>query len=298
MKGLAISKRIKISKTQQQMLLAVLGAALIVGVSLVLLVYCLKGIDFNKRVIIEKDKAILSYEAVISNVGICKDEDGDKKFSEEELKRCNPDAIDVQTIKGTLRYNVMEKMAKSADLELVGRASLKGCYDENKERRDFNKEYEKAETDVERNYALDMLRMCSALRVIPEALPAKQNDEALMSSLNQLFIISKWEPEAISPSGGISKKDKSGLGTIPVSLSVEGTTDVTRKVLTNIERSIRLYDINTATISWSGVNKLILKAQATSYYTEEKRVEEKNNTVYASDKAKNDKKTGNGRKKR
>lgn len=288
-KEVAIAKRIKISKTQQQILVSVSVAALVMGVALVLVIYCIKTIIFNTKIINEKDLAIKSYEQAIQRIGVCKDQDRDGKFSEEELKKCNPENIPVTELEGTLRHNVMVKMANNQNLESTGRDELKICQNEKGERKDFNQEYEKAEKEEDKTYYMGMQKMCSALRVIPEALPAKQNDEALMSSLNQVFILSKWEPESISPSGNINSEFKDGVGTIPVSLSVEANAETTKRVLGNIEKSIRLFDINSATISWSMNGKLTLRAQATSFYTKEKKIEEKTKTIYASNKAKPEK---------
>ena len=130
-----------------------------------------------------------------------------------------------------------------------------------------------------------MLKICSALRVIPDALPAQANEEALMSSLNKICNISRWETEALSPSGNATSGNE-GLSTIPVSLSVESSSDTTMTVLSNIERSIRTFDLQTATISWSTNNNLSLQSQGVAYYTENAGVVESNKTVYASNNAK------------
>ena len=77
-----------------------------------------------------------------------------------------------------------------------------------------------------------------------------------------------------------------GLSTIPVSLSVEADSNKTMTVLNNIERSIRTFDLQTATVSWSGENYLALQSQGVAYYTEDADVVESNKTVYASNSAK------------
>ena len=75
--GPAVSKRIKISKTQQQTLLIALVTAVVVGICGVLAVYFGKYINFNKKVISAKDAAIVDYEKTIKNVGLCVDRDRD-----------------------------------------------------------------------------------------------------------------------------------------------------------------------------------------------------------------------------
>ncbi len=287
----AIGKRLKISKTQQEIMLYVLVASLVMGVALVLSIRSIKFISFNAKVLTAQEESIKGYEAVIHDAGVCEDKDGDGKYSDEELKGCDPAEVATASVPNSLRYNVMMQMAKNHDLESVGRESLEECYKtktingiEAKVKKDFNKDYEKATSDNERALAIGMLRMCSALRVIPEALPAKKNEEALMSSLNQIFVISGWNFENISPNGTVSESPIQGLGVIPVNLVVEGGSENTFRVLSNIEKSIRPFDVEAATISWSGENSLSLRAQAMSYYTKEVKAKEEQKTITATQK--------------
>ncbi|MBR2588858.1 hypothetical protein IKE84_00740 [Candidatus Saccharibacteria bacterium] len=283
--GPAISKRIKISKTQQETLLIVLIAAVVLGICGVLAVYFGKYIGFNSKVIEAKDSAIADYEKTIQNIGLCKDSDRDGKFSDEEIRKCNPDTLDSNSMPGSLRYNVMVNMANNTDLESVARDSQKDCYDSAGDKIDWQEKFDDTENDEEKARYLSMLKMCSALRVVPDALPAQANEEALMSSLNQIFNISAWDPEALSPSGNVVSSTE-GLSTIPVSLSVESKSDVTTTVLNNIERSIRTFDLQTATVSWSGNDSLSLQSQGVAYYTEDADVVETTKTVYATNDAK------------
>lgn len=283
--GPAVEKRVKISKTQQQTLLIALITAVVVGICIVLAVYFGKYIGFNKKVIAAKDSAIADYEATISNVGLCVDKNRDGKFSEDELKKCNPDDLDSTSLTGTLRYNVMVNMANNADLESVARDSQKDCYDASGKKIDWQAKFDDTEDDEEQSKYLSMLKMCSALRVIPDALPAQMNEEALMSSLNQVFILSNWEPESISPSGD-SRSEETGISTIPISLVVETSTDKAMTVLSNIEKSIRTFEIKTAKISWSKDQFLTIKGEGVAYYTENADVIETTETIYASNAAK------------
>ena len=123
------------------------------------------------------------------------------------------------------------------------------------------------------------------MRVIPDALPAFKNEEALLASLNKLFIESGWQPESLSPSGSSSASTLvPGLNDISVSLSVEADTGTTMNVLNNIERSIREFDIERATIEWGSNNTLNLQAQATAYYMDESTITETTKTIKAEDK--------------
>ena len=73
---------------------------------------------------------------------------------------------------------------------------------------------------------------------------------------------------------------------MPVSVVVEADTDKTMELLNNIEKSIRFFEIRSATIGWTGVDKLELRAQASAYYTSEVKATEQTETIYATDKAK------------
>ena len=287
--GPAVSKRVKISKTQQQMLLIALVAATLMGVFMVLIVFFAKYISFNGKVISAKDNAIVGYEKTIKNVGLCKDTNNDGKYSDDELAKCNPESVDSASLPGTLRYNVMVNMANNVNLESVARNSQANCFDENGDKINWQEKFDNTDNEKEQAEYLSMLKMCSALRVIPDAMPAQANEEALMSSLNQIFLISQWEPESLSPSGEVDSEN-SGLATIPISLSVESSAEKTLTVLNNIERSIRTFDIQSATISWSNKDFLTLDAQGVAYYTEDSGLRESTETVYATDNAK--KKTG------
>lgn len=275
-------KRLKISNLRKQMMVAVLLASLVLGVCGVLAIFLIKYINFNARVIGEKDLSISNYDSSIKNAGLCEDGNRNGKIDDNELKQCNPEATNITMLEGTLRYNVLSKMAKNKNLESVGRDSLKECVDESGKRINFERRYREAQDNDMKAYNLSMLKMCSALRAIPDALPAQRNDEALMSSLNQIFIQSNWEPESLSPGASDGGEDEtSDLSTIPVSLTVEADSATTRRVLSNLERSIRAFNVSTATISWSGGN-LELKAEANSYYTKAKSLAENKKTVYAS----------------
>lgn len=274
------SKRVKISKAQQHIMAAVVVTSLVFGFSLVMSIYFIRTAVFNSKVLAAEDESIANYSASILNIGICKDTDRDKVLSKQELSKCNPDNIAVDSIPGTLRYNVSVDMANNENLESVARESLADCYDADGKKKDYAEEYSNAETDEEREYQLGLMKMCTALRVVPDALPAQENDEALMASLNEIFIESQWEPESLSPSGDTVDLEIDGLGGIPVSLSVEADAVTTMRVLTNIEKSIRSFDPTAATISWteSGIN---LRAQMTAYYTEDANLQESTITVKA-----------------
>ena len=286
----AVGKRIKIDKTKQQIMLLVLGASLVFGVCLVFSVFFIKYINFNTKVIAAKDDSIAGYNNVVKNVGICLDRNNDGKYTTDELNQCDPNSISVEEIPDTLRYNVLVNIANNVNLESVGRDVLDSCYDSKGKKRDFMRAYEEAETDDERAYQLEMLSMCSSLRAIPDALPADQNVEALLSSLNLIFNRSGFEPEGIAPSNDTDGAALEGVGTIPVGLSIQANTAETMAVLMNIERSIRAFQIQNAVVNWAATDEngnamLELNATSLSYYARQKSIVESTETIYASKEA-------------
>ena len=282
-KEVAIGKRAKISKAQQYTLFAVLGAGVFLGVTISLIRYFTSQISFNANVIAEEDKSIVAYSNAIKNIGICKKPAG-STYTDEELKKCNPDAINVDDVPNTLRANIINDMAANEALSSVPKENITSCISSATGKAytyaEMNAIYESAETSEELTAASELIQNCSALRVIPDALPAFKNEEALLSSLNKIFIISGWEPESLSPTGSSSTASfGTNLNTFSVRLSVEADAGITRSVLSNIERSIREFNIERATIEWGGDNTLVLQAQATAYYMTPTTLTESSKTI-------------------
>ncbi len=273
------------------------------GVCGVLISYCVRLIGFNSRVIEAKDTSISNYSATIKNVGVCK-VSGSGVISDEELKKCTPNAYLSDSLSGTLRYNVMVKTAENEDLESVARPLQASCYDSNGKKINFKELYENAAEEAKNDSSvnvdtlktkyLDMMKSCSALRAIPDALPAQKNTEALLASLNRLFDIAGWQPTGLSPNSSSSRSPYKNVAALPVSLSVEADSAETLKVLATIERSIRTFDISSATIEWIGENTLKLGASARAYYTSEQSLTKKTTTVYADTSKRNTTKTTSG----
>lgn len=279
----ADSKRAKISKAQQLTILEVLGASLILGTCLVLVNFIMKYIEFNTRVITEKGEAIAAYDETIRNIGVCADTDNSKSLSDRELENCQPNAVQNNDVPGSLRYNIYEVMAQNEDLESVARKRNENCYDEDGNRIDFNALYRMATDDSERQQLLQATKICSSLRVISDALPAQKNVEALMASLNQLFIVSKWEPENIAPRDEtVTDDDIVTAEIIPVTFRVTGNGPTVINVINNIDRSIRNFDITSATVEWTN-SGISLQARANAFYLDSYWQLETTKTVRASD---------------
>ncbi|MBO7718466.1 hypothetical protein J6S37_03175 [Candidatus Saccharibacteria bacterium] len=282
-KEIAIGKRAKISQAQQYMLLAVFGAAVFLGIAIALVLHFIKTISFNTRIIMAEEESIATYSKVIETTGVCKKPSG-SIYSDSELEKCNPDAIETSEIPGTLRYEILENLAANEALNSVPKETNSNCINPETGKSFTFQELTKASKEAkganELHAASQLIKSCSALRIIPDAIPAYENEEALLASLNNIFNISGWSPESISP-GNASDASSSidGLENIAVNLIVEADSGVTMNVLNNIERSIREFNIERATIEWSGNASLSLRAQATAYHTNKSTISETTKTI-------------------
>lgn len=282
-KEIAIGKRAKISEAQQYMLFAVLGASLFLGVAIALNVHFIQEIAYHANVVSKEDEAIVEYSDTIKNIGICKSPKGDT-YTMEELAKCNPDEVDIADVPGTLRSNIVQNMSANAALNSVPKENSSGCINpttsNNYTYKELNQLYNKASTAEERNNVARLIKVCSALRIIPDALPAFKNDEALLSSLNKIFIVSNWEPESLSPSG---EEEASSIGTglneINVNLSVESDIATTTTIINNIERSIRDFKFKTAVFEWNSNEDISFRATASAYYVDKSQLIENTYTV-------------------
>ena len=287
-KEVAVGKRAKISEAQQNMLLAVAGASIFLGVAFSLVSHFVQKISFNIKVIAAQEQSIKAYSDVIRTTGVCMSPNGDV-YSNDELEKCDPDAIEVSQIPGTLRANILENLAADEALNSVQKEDDSSCKNPATEKpytyKELSKVYKEARGGTQLAAASQLIKSCSALRVIPDTLPAFKNEEALLASLNKLFNVSGWQPESLSPSGSTIASDLApGLNAMSLNLSVEAGTGTTLSVLNNIERSIREFDIKRATIEWGGNNTLKLQAQATAYYVDESAITESIKTIKAGDK--------------
>lgn len=281
--GPATGKRERISKAQQYTILEVLGASLVLGACVVLSIFLIKYIDFNTLIITEKNEAISEYDQTLRNVGICVDSDNNGRLNDDELESCDPNATSLADVEGSLRYNVLVTMAENDYLESVARQRTENCYDDLGNRIDFDELYEESTNELDKQRYLQSAKICSALRVVPDALPAQKNTEALMASLNQIFILTGWDPDRLAPLEDVIDSEIEGVETIPVQLRVEGPSETVLTALNNVERSIREFDILTATVEWTSQG-LSLQGDANAFYLETGMELEETETLYATDK--------------
>ena len=276
----SLSKNLKISEAQQLLLLSVLAASVVLGVAISLSLNFINKISFNARVIGEKDKAIASYSDAFSAIGVCKKPKGET-YSEAELRNCNPSSIAIEDIPGTLRYNIVNGLAANFDLNSVPKSGVDmSCVDPLTEKnytiKELNSMYVDAETLEDRDKAKNLLQTCSALRTIPDALPAFENREAMLSSLN----ISGWQPEGLAPDSNedSSEEEESGASGYGISITMEADLKTVQDVLQNIERSIREIDVANAAITYND-NMLKIDLQARAFFVNKTELSEGSVTV-------------------
>lgn len=280
----ALSKNLKISDAQQRLILAVLSSSIVVGIAISLSLNFVSHISFNARVIMEKDQAINAYSSAISTIGICKKPKG-QTYSEDELKNCDPSTIDIESIPNTLRYSIINGLAVNPELNSVSKSTVDlRCVNpltsKNYTIKELNKIYLEADDVDSRENAAELLKVCSALRTIPDALPASDNQEAMLASLNMIFNLSGWQPEGLSPSndeGGV--ETSSGAKAYGLGVTVDSDVNMAKLLLQNIERSIRSFDVQSASISLGDEDSLKLELGIQGYFTDKTELSEETKVI-------------------
>lgn len=281
--NLNFDKAKKLSKDQQYIILLILGSGIFLGGAIAVLVNSFSRISFNAKVIMSEDQAIDNYSNAIKNYGVCQKPSG-KTYTESEIKNCHPDSVELSQVPNTLRSNILENLATNSALNSVPKENSSSCINPVTEKvytsEDLAQAYRLAKTDEERNQASRLIRTCSAIRVIPDALPSTKNEEALLASLDRIFRLSGWEPNSLSPSGESGVADfGNNLNSLQVNLSVETDVSTAVRILGNIERSIRNFNITKASIEWQHEDSLSLRAQASAFYMDSSRLMESTKTV-------------------
>lgn len=272
-KEIKLGKRAKITQAQQYMALAVFGAAVFLGAAIAVVINSVNKITFSADIITAQDQAIVNFSDTIKNIGICKKPSG-KVYSDDELKKCSPNSVTASDVPNTLRSNILENMASNTALASVPNQSNPDCINPKTSKNYTYKELEDnyaaagESKDEERLIAAsNLIKACSSLRVIPDALPAFKNEEALLASIDRIFRDSGTEPESLSPTGETDWAPfGNNLYTISVRLAIESGAGTVHTFLSNVERSIRNFNIERATIEWSSNNTINFQARATAYY--------------------------------
>lgn len=286
-----VSGKEKISKAQQSTLLIVGLTSIVVGAGIVMIINLNKYISFNSTVIAAKDEAKKNYSSAIQNSGACKSaKSADKIYTDSELKNCSPNDIDFKDVPGTLRFNVLSDSASDISLESIARTSIDACINEDTgvqfTHDELEELYENANSSNEKRKLLNTIKNCSALRVIPDALPVGANTEALLASLNQIYLLSDWSPDSLAPISSNNSTSNSGYFSIPVSLRMEDAhNDQVMTFLGNLNKSIRYFSITSLKIDAAkGFDNVIdISANAEAYYTNNIENMERNVTLRLKD---------------
>lgn len=258
-KGVAFAKWAKIDSAQQKMFLAVCGTSILLGVTIVSIIYFAKVIAFNGTLISEKDKIIKDYTSIQKSL---------------------------QSISSQVN-----ELSSNENLEAVARTRAADCA----KYLDLDKSEDEESEDSNKIDSIELARVCTSLRVIPDAIPSKKNVEATLASLNQLLL---WSDGSIKidgitgsdVEGGSSIKDSDGnvsksLRSVGATLSLDDTSGKVRNALDTIENSIRNYDIASASISFSGdsTTSETIEFHATfrAYYSDTVNIEKKSKKVCA-----------------
>lgn len=244
-KGVAIAKRAKISSAQKNMLIAVGVTSMLLGVTVVGVIYLMKKISFNSLVISENDATMKDLKDTQNNLVTLSDA-VKNLASNEKLEVVAMERDDIKCNRDVLRK------IQSED----------GTYD----------------TDN-----IEIVRTCSALRVIADTLPSSYNQEASNSSINWLLLHKNQDIkiEGISTADNITgyvitgdDGNQMNLKTIGSSITINDSATKVSKAISSIENSIRNFDIESASIRWSssdrGASDSTIEYSATyrSYYSD------------------------------
>ena len=281
MKEIALGKRTKISQAQQYMILAVFGASIFLGAAIAVVINSITKISFNADVIIKQDQSIVGFSDAIKNIGICEQPSG-SVYTEAELERCDPNDTDAASVPGTLRANILEVMAQNPALNSTPNKNIQACVKPDSGGKNYTyKELEaiyKSATDEESKMAAtNLIKSCSALRIIPDALPAIANTESLLATVNQIFLETGTEPMTLSPKevdDGATEEESAGnmasFGTnlypIGASFALENNINTIAKLLVNSERSIRNFNFKTISMEWKDEGNIEFSGVANAYY--------------------------------
>lgn len=287
-----LMEKIKLSRAQQSAMIIIGVTAVLVGFGAVLAIWFVKYINFNGEVIEGMDKSIQNYSSSIANSGACmKPKAKNGIYDVKELQNCNPDDINVESVNGSLKYNILTNISQNINLESVAKESSSICYKASGEKYKYSellKAYQ-METDKDKKKdRFETIVLCSSLRSIPDALPTVANENALLMSINKIYRESGYDYSdtgGASSSGGFGASSAiSGVSTMPISASFEdaGNGGLTVKILKNFEKSIRTFSVSNATVSWKeGNTKVDMTLSMTAYYANNTKFEEGTKTITA-----------------
>jgi hypothetical protein len=231
----AQGKRLEIKQLRKQMFITVCAAAVLLGFSVVGVIYMTKLIIFNAKVL-------------------------DAKAATVEIYKSNTEAIK------SLNEKVLG-LTDNESLEVVAKDRDPSCLTTDGKLADFNND-------------IDMTRKCSAIRVVPDAIPAvrpgnQPNATALGASLGELLNFPGIVREA-DHVGTVSTSTGAGLlNAIDTTFSVRADATAVKGLMEQMERSIRPFTVNTANFQWRAGGDLAVAVTTNSFFVNESTAERK-----------------------
>lgn len=249
--GASVLKRLKISKAQRTMFIAVCLASIALGVTLVLIIYFGKTIAFQGKLLTQKGYVV---DALVE------------------------DQKNLSTLSGQI-----SELTKNENLESVASTrSVSDCVGYYGV--DMSLEGVKTEEELEK------VRKCSSLRVIPDAMPATSDtvslDDVDTTTRIQLDLImdragvdlnsdtdSAISVEATNYSGDFTTEDTGSIlepySMLNANINVKGDLAKMKTFLSTIDKTIRNFDLQSATIEIpnSGDAEFVFTGSYFAYYT-------------------------------
>jgi len=253
-KGFAEGKRLKIDKMQRNVFAAVCVTSIVLSLTIVGSIRLVKYIQFNTKVAEEKSKVAKGYAQIQTDLAALKN-------SISEL------AVDEN----------LESVARTRDARCDSLIGTEGKESDNNE---FSLE------------EIEVVRSCSALRVIPDALPSSKNYNATMSEALVLARMAGVVDAEKQPSGSSGSAPSINIPGTPlyafgVDLSLEGSTAGILGALYTFDKSIRNFDMQSATFTFDEGTEMSgeFNGQFVVYYSENVSMEKGTHRVCANKKS-------------
>lgn len=232
-KNVAIGKRAKIDSAQRYMLIFVGIASVVIGVTIVAVIYFAKTIAFNNKLISAKDEVIKIYESTQNNLSSIS--------------------------------NQISGLSTNEYLESVGRMSRNDCQ---KFQVGIDGVPENASLST-----LEDVRECSALRVITDALPYTKNQDTALTSFYILLMRAEEGASIDSLSATDIESGEAGLSMMKINADFIDDPDRILSSLVEIEKSIRDYVVDKANLAYgfdeeTGSASLTLTASYKTYFAD------------------------------
>lgn len=247
----ALGKRAKIDSAKRNMFIAIAAASVVLGVTLVGVVYLAKVIKFNNDVIGEKEEAIKGIEKVQENLKSLSAAVEGMSSNEylESVARKRSSSCTNEKLE-SFQYSLSQlQIARTCTALRVIPDSMPGSYNEEATKGSMQQLLMWAK-DVSGDYEIKTINTERSAS-IPARLSVASSTDSFEQAQQKLSV----EP-------------------IGVSISVSGRSSDIMKALSSIESSVRPYDVDSFSISLaeSGDTVIDLSATYVSYYSNNKSI--------------------------